>query len=404
MKVRFETFFRGFLLVLMISLGWGLWASAQTATNKAATTTNRPTALVQEVEHLDEHYLTFWLDRIGPLRERSFLGEPLWKYPASLIYVLLAFYLAKLMDLAARGWMRRLAARTETKLDDLLLELLRGPIKVVAFVVFLHIGLNMFHWPETTKLYFSKGLILIVAGSLTYLALKIIGLLLDLWKGHTAHEANRKFNDQLLALIRKSLNVFVIVVAVLVTAQNIGINITAVITSLSIGGLAVGLAAQDTLANLFGAVAVFADKPFRVGDHIKLADAEGTVEAVGMRSTRVRTLDGNLAVIPNKTVANAAVTNITLRPSVKTVMNLTLPHELPATKVKQALSVLTEIYRGNPLTEDVLISFNQFSGKNLNILVTLWTKAADQKKYLSSLQEMNLAVKERFDVEGIGLV
>jgi MscS family membrane protein len=128
------------------------------------------------------------------------------------------------------------------------------------------------------------------------------------------------------------------------------------------------------------------------------------VEAVGMRSTRVRTLDGNLAVIPNKTVANAAVTNITLRPSVKTVMNLTLPHELPAAKVKQALSVLAEIYRGNPLTEDVLISFNQFTGRNLNILVTLWTKAADQKKYLASLQEMNLAVKERFDVEGIGLV
>jgi MscS family membrane protein len=155
---------------------------------------------------------------------------------------------------------------------------------------------------------------------------------------------------------------------------------------------------------LFGAVAVFADKPFRVGDHIKLTDAEGTVEAVGMRSTRVRTLDGNLAVIPNKTVANAAVTNITLRPSVKTVMNLTLPHDLPATKVKQAISMLSEIYRGNPLTEDVLVSFNQFSGRNLNLLVTLWTKGADQKKYLAALQEINLAVKERFDAEGIGLV
>jgi small-conductance mechanosensitive channel len=118
----------------------------------------------------------------------------------------------------------------------------------------------------------------------------------------------------------------------------------------------------------------------------------------------VRTLDGNLAVIPNKTVANAAVTNITLRPSVKTVMNLTLPHDLPATKVKQAISMLSEICRGNPLTEDVLVSFNQFSGRNLNLLVTLWTKGADQKKYLAALQEINLAVKERFDAEGIGLV
>jgi MscS family membrane protein len=401
MKVRFETFFRGYLLVLMISLGWGLWASAQTATNKAATTTNRPTALVQEVEHLDEHYLTFWLDRIGPLRERSFLGEPLWKYPASLIYVLLAFYLAKLMDLAARGWMRRLAARTETKLDDLLLELLRGPIKVVAFVVFLHIGLNMFHWPETTKLYFSKGLILIVAGSLTYLALKIIGLLLDLWKGHTAHEANRKFNDQLLALIRKSLNVFVIVVAVLVTAQNIGINITAVITSLSIGGLAVGLAAQDTLANLFGAVAVFADKPFRVGDHIRLESAEGVVESVGLRSTRLRNPDGHVVTIPNKTMGNSAITNITERPNIKTVMNLALARALPAEKIKRGVALLEEIYRADPMTQEVWISFNQFAGGNVNILIVHWWKGTDHQKYLAGLQAMNLAVKERFDAEGI---
>ena len=185
------------------------------------------------------------------------------------------------------------------------------------------------------------------------------------------------------------------------TAQNIGVNITAAIISLSIGGLAVGLAAQDTLANLFGAVAVFADKPFRVGDHIKLADIEGTVEAVGMRSTRVRTLEGHLAVIPNKTVGNAAITNITQRSSIKTVMNLTLAHALPADKVKRALALLAEIYLGQPLTQDVWISFNQFSGGNLNIMIVHWSKGTDYPKYLAALQEMNLAVKERFDAEGI---
>src|SRR5213593_1852668 len=101
MKVKFESFFRVVTVVLVITLAWGVWASARTATNTAATAvaTNRTSALVREVEHLDEHYLTFWLDRIAPLRERSFLGEPLWKYPASLIYVLLAFYLSKLIDI-----------------------------------------------------------------------------------------------------------------------------------------------------------------------------------------------------------------------------------------------------------------------------------------------------------------
>ncbi len=332
----------------------------------------------------------------------SFLGEPLWKYPASLIYILLAFCTAKLIDIVSFAWIKKLTATSRASFVDLLLETLRVPVKVVAFVIFLHIGLNVFDWSRTAKLYFSKGLILVVAASITFLLLKIVDLTLDVWRRRIAHEADRKFNDQLFSILRKSLNLFVIIVAVLVTADNIGIHITAVITSLSIGGLAVGLAAQDTLANLFGAVAVFADKPFRVGDQIKLDANEGTVESVGMRSTRVRNSDGHLVIIPNKAVGNATITNITQRPNIKTVLNLALAHDLPSAKVKRALTVLEEIYRGHPMTQEVWISFNQFAGPNINIMVVHWWKGTDYQKYLAGIQEMNLAVKEKFDAEGIG--
>jgi MscS family membrane protein len=404
MKLKFERTYRAVLIFLLLVLAWSLWAGAQPAANQPpAARTNRVSTLVQHLQEFDQHHLTLGFDQVEFLRDHYFLGEPLWKYAASLAYILLAFAIARLIDWIAFTWLKRLAARTETKLDDLLLELFRGPVKVVAFVVFLHLGLNIFDWSQTAKAYLSKLLILIVAGSLTYLTIKVVNVLLDAWLQRTAHEADRKFNDQLFSILRRSLNIFVIIVAVMVTAQNIGINITAAITSLSIGGLAVGLAAQDTLANLFGAIALFADKPFRVGEHIKLPDTEGTVEAVGMRSTRIRNLDGQLAVIPNKTVANAAIINISQRPNIKTTMNIILAPDLPSAKVKRALALLAEIYRSNPVTQDAWISFNQFTGKNLNILIVLWTKGADSQNHLASLQEMNLAVKERFDAEGIGL-
>src|SRR5439155_6463237 len=252
----------------------------------------------------------------------------LWKYLASLIYILLAFYVWKLIDFVTRVWLKKFAARTGVRLHDLLLNVLEGPIKIVVFVLFLNIGLNIFDWPANVKLYLSKALILVVAASLTYLAIKIVNRLLDLWRAHTAHEADRQFNDQLFSVLRKSLNTFVIVVAIMMAAQNIGINITAAITSLSIGALAVGLAAQDTLANLFGAVAIFADKPFRLGDQIKLDAIEGVVEEVGLRTTRLRHPEGHVVAIPNKTIGNAAVTNMTRRSSIKTVLNLALPHAL----------------------------------------------------------------------------
>jgi len=400
MGVKFEKIMRWFrLFLLLVALG-GLWAVAQSATNQAPVV--QPASSVSKrILRWEGKYLTFGLDRIKPLEENAVLGQPLWKYLASLVYILLAFYVAKGIDFIARVWLKRVAARTGAMLHDLLVEVLEGPIKVVAFVVFLKIGLNVFEWPPEARLYLSKAFILIVAGALTYLAIKVVNLLLDLWRAHAAHEADRKFNDQLFSILRKGLNTFIIILAVLVAAQNLGINITAAITSLSIGALAVGLAAQDTLANLFGAVAVFADKPFRIGDQIKLDAIEGVVEDVGLRSTRVRNPEGHVVAIPNKMIGNAAITNMTRRASIKTVINLLLPQSLPSAKVKRAVALLEEIYQSHPMTEKALISFNQFAGANFNVMIVHWSKGTDYEKYLAALQEMNLAVKERFESEGI---
>lgn len=402
MKVRFTTLFRGWIIIMIVILAWSLWAGAQTVTNPPASASGNATpGLVERVEQFDQHYLTFGLDRIDFLKKPEFLGEPLWKPITFLIYLLLAFFVAKFCDYVICSWLKKLTSRTETKLDDLLLGFLHGPVKVVVFVLFLNLGLSVFQWSDRTRSYLSKALILVVAATFTYVTLKVLNLLLDVWRGKTIHEADRKFDDQLFSVLRKCLNAFVITVAVLVTAQNLGINITAAITSLSIGGLAVGLAAQDTLANLFGAVAVFMDKPFRVGDTIKLDGVEGKVESVGMRSTRVRNPDGQLVTVPNKIMGNAIITNITERPHLKTTMNLVLSQQLPVEKVNRALELLNEIYRNDPMTEDVTISFNRFATRHINIQIVHWWKGSDNKKYLAGMQALNLAVKQRFDAEGI---
>jgi MscS family membrane protein len=404
MKARLELFSRAFALVLLLCLGWSLWASAQSITNTNKTTeTTNATRLEKTVERLQSHAVTFGLDKIAPLREHEFLDEPLWKYVASLVYFLLAFVVAKVIDFLTQLWLKRLATRTGSTIDDLVLVFLRGPIKVVAFVILANIGLNFFEWSDTTKLYLSRALIVIVAGSLTYLAIKLVTLSLTIWRRRTARDADGRFNDQLFSFLRITSIVVVITIAVLVTAQNLNINITAALASLSVGGLAVGLAAQDTLGNLFGAVAVFVDKPFQLGDYIKLDSTEGIVEAVGLRSTRLRNPEGQLVAVPNKTMGNAIITNTSERPSIKTTLNLTLPRTVPADAVKRALAILDEIYRRHPMTQKVWVSFNQINLNGLNIVVVHWWKGTDYEKYLAGIQEMNLAVKQRFDAESIPL-
>ena len=130
--------------------------------------------------------------------------------------------------------------------------LLRGPIRVVTFVILLHLGLMVFSWPSWLQQFLSRGLLIVVAVSLTYLALKVVDLFMGYWKTHAAPDADPTIHQQLFPILRRSLQIFVVIVAVLVTSQNLGFNITGLIASLSIGGLALGLAAQDTLSNLFG--------------------------------------------------------------------------------------------------------------------------------------------------------
>ena len=415
MKLRFDTVYRAGLFVLLAMLLWSLWASAQPTTNDVAlTATNgsivpaagRPGALVQKLEalkqDLEERDPAFHLDQVRVLQEHALFGQPLWKYLSSLIYILLAFYISKILDYIVNAWLKHWTSRTATKVDDLLLEVLHGPVKVIAFVIFLHIGLTVFRWPETVEFYLAKGFILVVAFSLTYAALKLVDLLMGLWRERRAAGVDQSFDEQLFPVVRKSIKIFLVVVAVLVAWQNLSEKpITAILASLSIGGLALGLAAQDTLSNLFGAVAVYIDKPFRIGDRIQLDSVDGTVESIGLRSTRVRNLDGHHVTIPNKTVGNATITNVTRRTQIKTEMNLSLAYDTPVEKVKQALQILEEVYRAHPMTADLLVSFNKFTDSALNVAIVHWWNSTEGPAYLAGMQELNLKIKERFDAAGI---
>ena len=166
-----------------------------------------------KLERVPETWLTFGLDRIALLRQEV-LGNPLWQYLAFLIYIVIAFYVSKLLDYVIQVQLRRWAAKTQTRLDDLLLDLLRGPVKIIAFVVFLHIGLRLFAWPDWAATFISNGLKIVVACSLTYVAIKFVDLLMGIWQQRAEASQEGVLDMQLFPIMRKTLKIFVGVVAV----------------------------------------------------------------------------------------------------------------------------------------------------------------------------------------------
>ena len=394
-----------------LGIGWAVWSTAlaqQNATNATAgADTNSPVMpLVNKVasrEFVASHQseLSFGLNQVEALQV-TVLGNPLWQYLSTLIYVVLAFVVSKALDSFVKNRLQQFVRATSNQWDDLLVRLADGPVKIISFVVLLNVGLQLFDWPAAVGVYITRATLIAVAFSVVYVLLRTVDAATELWKAKIRQDGDRAFNVHFVALVGKAAKVVLCIVAVLTLLQNLGVNITALLGSVSVLGLALGLAAQDTVANLFGAVAVFLDRPFKVGDRIRVgSDVDGTVEEMGLRATRVRTADGFLVTVPNKQVGNNTVTNITARPTIRTVLDFGVTYDTSAEQIRRAAALLREIFRAHPLTSEVTVHFNRFADFYLNLNVVWICNTTDLTVYPVVLEELNLRVKERFDAEGI---
>ena len=215
-----------------------------------------------------------------------------------------------------------------------------------------------------------------------------------------------KLDDQLVPIVRKALRVFVIIVVVLFIAQNIfRWDVGALLAGLGIGGLAFALAARDMLANFFGSVTIFTDRPFQMGERIKIQNYDGVVEQVGFRSTRIRTLDGHLVTIPNSLVANTTVENIGRRPYIRRVMNVTVTYDTTPEKLARAVDMIREMLDARkehfPPDKPGRVYFSEFNDCSLNIIVYYWFTPPDWWKYLQFNHDFNTELLRRFNEEAI---
>lgn len=400
MKPSFNFWFRLYIGLVLCVIGWSIFTPAQVTNTNAVATVAAPgdTATTVTVTTQEKSSLTFGLDKVPGL-QAEWGGFPVWQYVASLVFILLAFIAAKLIDIFVTTALKQWATRTKTTIDDLIIQLLHGPVRLLAFVLMLQVGLKIFAWPAWLESYISNAFKILVAFSFTYMIIRLVDAIISFIRNRG--KGDKQFNDLLFPIISKLIKSVIIIIAVLMTLDNLNVNVRSLIAGVSIGGLALGLAAQDTVGNLFGAVSVFVDKPFKIGDRIQLSGVDGVVEEIGLRSTRIRNLDGHLITIPNKTMGNSIITNIARRPNIKTVLNIGLTYDTPVEKVSQAMKILEEVYKAHPMTHDLIIGFNQFADSSLNLNIVHWWKELDHKQYVAGMGQMNLEIKRRFDAAGI---
>ncbi len=229
--------------------------------------------------------------------------------------------------------------------------------------------------------------------------------LMDVRLRKWAAKTESTIDDMLAPLAGKTLRIFILAMGGIILIQNLtGIEIGPLLASLGLGGLAFALAAKDSVANFFGTMTIFFDKPFQVGERIVISGYDGTVESVGFRSTRIRTLTGSLVTIPNENVINTSVENIGRRPNIRWLTNITVTYDTPPDKVERAVEIIRRIldnHEGMHPDWPPRVYFNGFNDWSLNILVVAWYHPPNWWDYCEWLQKTCLDILTDFNREGI---
>lgn len=315
---------------------------------------------------------------------------------------LVAAFLVRWLFLAL---LPRALRKLPSKLPLNIVEQLGSPLTLLLLLIGLSACNNLVHFPGSIDLWLAK---IFYAGFILAFLWGIFRIIavVDLYFKQRRINEDRKLNQLLADLIRRSIKTAVWAMAVIFIAQNLfNLNVAALITGAGVAGLAIAFAAQNTVANLFGAMSIISDRAFKVGDRVTIGDASGSVEAVGFRSTKLRSLDGTIWNVPNRIVADSTIENITERPFLKHAFTIGLVYSTTPEQMRLALKILGEILDHHPgfdpEKQPPLYFFTDFQACSLDISVIVWFQTLDFVQMQKWKQEINLAILERFNAAGL---
>lgn len=304
---------------------------------------------------------------------------------AATIFMLLVLA-SKLLQLFVNKYITFLTRKTKTDLDDKLLEATKNPLFLLFTLFSLIISLSPLSLPEKASSIVNDLLFSIVSIVLIVVAIRATKIFLNFWGEIYAKKTKTTLDDDILPLLRKTLNIIIVIVGSLIILRIFGVNITGLLAGLGIAGLALGLGLQDSLSNIFGGVFLIIDRNLKLGDRIKLDSGEiGEVLDIGLRSTKIKTPDNELVVIPNGLLAKSKIQNLS-QPTLKARFSIPFSVEYGAEveNVRKVVNEAVKNIRGLAKDENITILFQEMASSSLNFTCYLWAQAYNDVPALKS--------------------
>lgn len=289
---------------------------------------------------------------------------------------------------------------SRNQFSEVFIELLRKPVEQLITVLVVYFAFERLNFPDAWNLVavdkMGIRLMMLVVWQIAFFVAvcRILLRTTDFFTHVLINRENFPISPELGNFLKELIKVIIVILCIFAGLRVIfHVNITALVASLGIGGLAVALAAQDTLANLLGSFVIYLDKPFKAGDLIEAGEIKGRVEHVGFRTTRIRTLEKSLLTVPNKKLIDVALNNITLSEARRVKFDLGLTY---ASKSAQILNIITDIkevlIKHPKIGEDITVHFTDFSSSSLNILVLYFVMSNEYELMVQVKEEVNMEI------------
>lgn len=335
--------------------------------------------------------------------QATLLGVELWRFAGLTLAIMAGWLVARIgaYFLAKTG--DRLLAKERELLGATFIALGRSLV-LPGIVIGIRIGLIFIEMPPRVRGMVNEGTEILTAIAIGIVLFRLVDVPSRLYRRWSGKQES-KLTEMLAPIIDSSLRIAIVILVLVQVAQILSDRpISSVLAGLGIGGLALALAAQDSIKHLFGSVVIFSDRPFEVGDRVTVDTTDGVVEGVGFRSTRIRTLDGHLVTVPNGELANKSITNISKRPFIRRILNVTITYDTPPEKVDRAVAIIRELLENHEGMDEKFpprVFFNEFNAASLNILVIYWYHPPIFFDYLAFTERFNKELLTRFNAEGI---
>lgn len=331
---------------------------------------------------------------------KTFYGNTIGQWALAMAIIIAALVMGKILYWFFKGFLNKLTQKTKTKLDDIIVDMIEEPIIFALTLAGIWLGLSRLNFPEAFQQWVGNGLQFLVVLCVTWLVARLLNSLFIHYLAPLAEKSENDLDDQILPIVRKGTTMAIWAIGVIVALNNAGYDVGAVLAGLGIGGLALAMAAKDTVSNIFGGFTIFTDRPFTLNDRVKVAGFDGNIKEIGIRSTRLQTFSGSVVTIPNSKFAASAVENVTAEPSRKIAINLGLTYDTSADGIEQAMAILKEICAANSsLEEKVSVGFNAFGDFALNIKLTYYIKTGED--ILGTETAINLEIMRHFNEAGL---